>query len=153
MLRQQLAELVDDRKDRVRAAIHDGATTNLHDLHPGEEPDRASASDGASEVAVEERLAREWRGDVLGGVAGVGHGGESSVCGDNGADMLAGERAGQVAGDEAVHNLHLANMARLLEQVEHRELEDRVVQSPRLHLVDRDLGSIWRPWRFSGSPS
>ena len=136
MLRQQLAEFVDHRVDRVRAAIHDGATADLHDLDPGEEPDRASASDGAREVAVEERLARERRGDVLGGVAGVGHGSESSVGGDKGADMLAGERAGQVAGDEAVHNLHLANVARFLEQVEHRELEDRVVQSLRLHLVD-----------------
>jgi len=34
---------------------------------------------------------------------------------------------GQIAGDEAVHNLHLADAARRLEQVEHRELEDRVV--------------------------
>src|SRR5262245_43599121 len=62
-----------------------------------------------------------------------------SARGDDGADGLAGERAGQIAGGEAVHNLHLADMARLLEQVEHLELEDRVVQSLRLHLVDRDL--------------
>jgi hypothetical protein len=30
----------------------------------------------------------------------------------DGADMLAGERAGQVAGDEAVYNLHLADVIR-----------------------------------------
>jgi hypothetical protein len=48
MLRQQLAELVDDRMDRVRAAIHDRATADLHHLHPGEETDRTSTSDGAT---------------------------------------------------------------------------------------------------------
>ena len=35
-----------------------------------------------------------------------------SARGDDGADVLAGERAGQIAGDEAVHNLHLADVAR-----------------------------------------
>ena len=66
MLGKKLAQLVDERKDRVRAAIHDGAAADLHDLQPGEEPDRASAGDGTGEVAVEEGLARERRGDVLG---------------------------------------------------------------------------------------
>src|ERR1700722_14303198 len=37
MLLHHLAQLFYDRKDRVRAAIHDRATAYLHDLHPGEE--------------------------------------------------------------------------------------------------------------------
>ena len=75
MLRQELAEFVHEREDRVRAAIHDGAAADLHDLQPGEEPDRTPAGDGAGELAVEEGLARERRGDVLDRVGGVGHGG------------------------------------------------------------------------------
>ena len=70
VLGQQLAQLVDERQDRVRAAIHDGAAADLHDLHPGQEPDRASAGDGTGEIAVEEGLARERRGDVLDLVGG-----------------------------------------------------------------------------------
>jgi hypothetical protein len=38
--------------------------------------------------------------------------------------MLACERACQVAGDEAVHDLHLVDMAGLFQKVEHRELKD-----------------------------
>ena len=52
-----------------------------------------------------------------------------SARGDDGADVLAGERAGQIAGDEAVDDLHLADVARRLEQVEHREFQDRIVQA------------------------
>src|SRR5277367_5366209 len=66
--------------------------------------------------------------------------GVASLRADDGADMLAGERAGQVAGDEAVHDLHLVNVTPRLEEIEHRELEDRIVQPLRLHLVDCDLG-------------
>src|SRR5690242_3855071 len=62
-----------------------------------------------------------------------------SACSDDGADMLAGERAGEVARDESVHDLHLADVACRLEQVEHGEFEDRVLQTLRFHLVHRDL--------------
>src|SRR5215471_12492425 len=55
------------------AAIHDGAAADLHDLHPREKPDRAAAGDGTGEIAVEQGLARERRGDVL-DLVGVGHG-------------------------------------------------------------------------------
>lgn len=74
VLGQELPELVHDREDRVRAAIHDGASADFHDLKPGEKPDRAPASDGGGEFTVEEGLARERRGDVLdaGGVVGQG---------------------------------------------------------------------------------
>src|SRR6202044_2336856 len=40
--------------------------------------------------------------------------GLASLRADDGADMLAGERAGQVPGDEAVHDLHLVDVARIL---------------------------------------
>jgi hypothetical protein len=53
MLGQELAELIHDRKDRFRAAIHDGAAADFHDLKPGENPDRAAAGDGTGEFAVE----------------------------------------------------------------------------------------------------
>ena len=59
MLLHELAEFVHDRKDRVRAAIHDRAAADLHDLHPREEPDGTPAGDGASEIGVEQGLARE----------------------------------------------------------------------------------------------
>ena len=73
MLGQQLAELVHERKDRLRTSIHDGAAADLHDLHPGQEPDGPPARNGTGEVAVEQGLARERRGDVLDGVGGFGH--------------------------------------------------------------------------------
>ena len=73
VLRQKRPQLVHEREDRLMAAIHDGAAADLHDLHPREERDRASASDGIGEIAVEEGLARERRGDVL-DLAGVIHG-------------------------------------------------------------------------------
>src|SRR5215831_8935789 len=50
-----------------------------------------------------------------------------SARGDDGADGLAGECAGQIAGDEAVHNLHLADVPCRFQQIENRELEDRIV--------------------------
>jgi hypothetical protein len=56
MLRQELPEFVHEREDRLVAAVHDGATADLDDLQPGEEPDRPPASDGASELAVEKGL-------------------------------------------------------------------------------------------------
>jgi hypothetical protein len=34
-------------------------TANLHDLHPGEEPDRKLVGDRTSELGVEESLTRE----------------------------------------------------------------------------------------------
>jgi hypothetical protein len=55
------------------APVHDGAAADLYDLYPREEPDRTSAGDGASKIAVEEGLARERRGDVL-DLVGVSHG-------------------------------------------------------------------------------
>src|SRR6185312_1230367 len=75
MLRQEIAEFVYEREDRVRAAIHDGAAADLHDLQPGEELDRTLVGDRACELAVEEGLARERRDDVLDFVGGPGHGG------------------------------------------------------------------------------
>lgn len=54
--------------------------------------------------------------------------------------MLASECAGQVAGDEAVDNLDLVDVACFLEQVKHRKLQDRVLQPLGLHLIDRYLG-------------
>ncbi len=140
MLRQELADLFDDRQDRLMAAIHDGAAADLDDLQPGQDADRAPAGDGAGEVAVEQGLPRERRGDVLDGVGGWSWK-VSSARGDDGADMFAGERAGQIAGDEAVDDLDLADMARRLEQVEHREFEDRVAQP---------LAPSSRQRRFSG---
>src|SRR6185295_18838831 len=64
-----------------------------------------------------------------------------SARGDDGADGLAGEGAGQIAGDEAVHDLDPADVACRFEQIENRELEDRIVQPLRLHLAHRDLGN------------
>jgi hypothetical protein len=55
------------------APVHDGAAADLHDLHLGEKPDRASAGDWAREIAVEEGLTRERRGNVL-DLVGVSHG-------------------------------------------------------------------------------
>src|SRR6516164_6724869 len=37
VLRQEIPEFVHEREDRVRAAIHDGAAADLHDLQPWEE--------------------------------------------------------------------------------------------------------------------
>jgi hypothetical protein len=47
--------------------------------------------------------------------------------------MLSGEGTGQVARDKAVHDLYFADVARVLEQVEHRKLEDQcdTAGSPR----------------------
>jgi hypothetical protein len=77
VLRQEIPEFVHEREDRVRAAIHDGAAADLHDLQPGEKLNWALVGDRASELAVEESLARERRDDVLDLVGGVGHGGDS----------------------------------------------------------------------------
>jgi hypothetical protein len=59
--------------------------------------------------------------------------------GDDGADVLTSERAGQIAGNEAIHDLHLADLACRLEQVQHTEFEDRVVQPLGFHLGYRNL--------------
>src|SRR5262249_22140675 len=73
MLLHELAELVHDRQDRIRAPIHDRAAADLHDLYPGEETDRTPTRDRACELDVEQGLAGERRGDVLGRGA-FGHG-------------------------------------------------------------------------------
>src|SRR5262249_35511821 len=73
VLRQQGPQFLYERQDHLMAAIHDGAATNLDDLHPRQEPDRAAAGDRASEIAIEQGLARERRGDVL-DLVDVGHG-------------------------------------------------------------------------------
>src|SRR5580698_6943562 len=80
---------------------------------------------------VRSELSRVWRAsgeatclaELAGSVIGV-----ASLCADDGAHMLAGERAGQVAWDEAVHDLHLVNVTPRLEEIEHLELKDRIVQ-------------------------
>ena len=72
MLGQERSQFVDERQDGLMAAVHEAAA-DLHDLHPREEPDRLAAGDGAGEIAVEQGLARERRGDVL-DLVGVGHG-------------------------------------------------------------------------------
>lgn len=59
VLRQQRAQLVDERQDRFVAAVHDGASADLYHLHPGQKLDRACAGDRTGEIAVEEGLARE----------------------------------------------------------------------------------------------
>src|SRR5215475_12388175 len=59
VLRQKRAQLVHEREDRFMAAIHDGAAADLHNLYPREETDRAFACNGASEILVEQGLARE----------------------------------------------------------------------------------------------
>ena len=74
MLGQERAQLVDDRQDRFVAAVHDRAAADLDDLQPGQQLDRAVAGDGTGEIAVEQGLARERRGDVL-DLVGVGHDG------------------------------------------------------------------------------
>ncbi len=136
---QKFSDLVHDRKDRVAAAIHDGAASDLHHLQPRQQPDRPLAGDGSGKFAVEQGLARERRGDVLDGVSCVGHDVSLSTRGDDGADVLASKRTGQVAGDKAIHNLHLTNVACRGEQIEHAEFEDRVLQPLGLHFGDRDL--------------
>ncbi len=87
VLRQQIADLLHERKDRLRAAIHDGAATDLHDLQPGENLDRTLVGDRAGELAVKQRLARKRRDNVLDVVGSLlagsllagslGHGGHS----------------------------------------------------------------------------
>src|SRR5262245_3918315 len=41
--------------------------------------------------------------------------------GDDGTDVLTGKRAGQIAGNEPVDDLHLTDMARLGQQIQHRK--------------------------------
>jgi hypothetical protein len=65
VLGQQRAQFGDHRQDRVAAAIHDRAAADLHDLQPGQEPDRPRAGDRAGEAWIEQGLTRERRGDVL----------------------------------------------------------------------------------------
>src|SRR6516164_9431093 len=73
VLSQKCPQLVDEREDCLMAAIHDGAAADLHNLHPREEPDRASAGDWARKIVVEECLPGEGRGDVL-DLVGISHG-------------------------------------------------------------------------------
>ena len=98
MLGQEFPQSSTTGEDRVRAAIHDRAAADFHHLQPGEYPDWATASDGTGEFAVEEGLAREWRSDVFDVVGVVDHDSRFLARGDDGADVLAGERAGQIAG-------------------------------------------------------
>jgi hypothetical protein len=76
MLGKKRPQLVNEREDCLMATIHDGASADLHDLHPGEESDRVFARNGLGEIAVEKGLARERRGNVLDRV-GVSHGDSS----------------------------------------------------------------------------
>src|SRR6516164_9760314 len=69
------------------------------------------------------------------------------ACSDDGADVLAGERTGKIAGEEAVHYLYFADVACGGEQIEHRELEDRILQPLCLHLGHRDLWNKSRTLR------
>ena len=43
------------------------------------------------------------------------------------------------SGDEAIHDLHLADVTCRFEEIENRELKDRIVQALGLHLGHRDL--------------
>ena len=104
------AQLVDERQDRVAAAVHDRAAADLDDVQPRQQRGSAGRSaTGRTRSRVEQGLARERRGDVLRD-AGVGGGSVigvvSSVGRDDRADVLAGEGAGDVAGLEAVDDLH-----------------------------------------------
>ena len=78
VLLHQLAKFVDDGQDRVRAAIHDRAAADLHHLHPRKKPDWTPARHRTGEIGIEQRLARERRGDVLGRVGSFGHVGLTS---------------------------------------------------------------------------
>src|SRR5262245_61946678 len=56
VLRQEIAELVHEREDRVRAAIHDGAASDLHDLQVRSWIGRLSATGRVSSLSR-----RVWR--------------------------------------------------------------------------------------------
>src|SRR6202050_869472 len=96
---------------------------------------------------VSSESSRVWRASgeatcLAEGVASVM--GVASLRAADRAHVLAGERAGQVARDEAVHDLHLVDVTRRLEKIEDREFEDRIVQPLCLHLVDCDPGNEFR---------
>ena len=55
------------------------------------------------------------------------------------ARLISSERAGQIAGDKAIHHVQLTNIARRGEQIDHPKFEDRVLQPLGLHFGDRDL--------------
>src|SRR5262249_21410793 len=98
---------------------------------------------------VRSRSSRVWRASgeatcLMWLVSGIAI---PSTRGDDGADMLTGERAGQIARNEAIYDLHLADVARRGEQIEHREFEDRVLQALGLHLGHRGLGDEGRALR------
>src|ERR1700735_78144 len=92
---------------------------------------------------VRSESSRVWRAsgeatclaEAAGSVMGL-----ASLRADDGADMLAGERAGQIARDKPFHDLPFVDVARVFQEIEHREFEDRIVQPRRLHFVDTDLG-------------
>jgi hypothetical protein len=73
MLLHQLAQFVHDGQDRIRAAIHDRAAADLHDLHPGQEADGPPARHRTGQIRIEQRLARERRSDMLGRIGAFGH--------------------------------------------------------------------------------
>src|SRR5262249_32931786 len=68
-----LAQFLDDRKDGFRAAVHDRAAADLHNLHPGQEPDGTPARHRTGQIGIEQGLARERRSDMLGRVGSFGH--------------------------------------------------------------------------------
>src|SRR6266571_5038425 len=77
----------------------------------------------------------------------------SSARSDDGSDMLARERAGETAGDEAIHDLHLVDVTSRGEEIEHREFQDRILKTLRLHLGHRDFrdeGRVLRRFRVRG---
>src|SRR5579871_4140309 len=79
-----------------------------------------------------ERRGRAWRRKLRSSLF-------SSNRSDDRADMLAGKRTGQVAGDEAINDLDFADMLCLLQEIEHWEFENGIVKAPGLHLVDRNF--------------
>ena len=78
--------------------------------------------------------------DVMASVARVDVGSimrrPASVGGDDGADVLAVERAGQVARLQPVDDLNRAPVLGVLHHLEHAALDDDVVQVQRLQLLD-----------------
>ena len=64
---------------------------------------------------------------------------------DEGADVFAGQGAGQVARHQSIDDLDLAHVAGGLEQVQHGEFQDGVVEPLGLHFIHgnfRDKGGV-----------
>ena len=82
VLGQDPPQLVDQRQDRVGAAVNDRASADLDYGEPGQQADGLPDGGRPGQVGVEEGLAGEQRLDVLLPGCGGGHAQSSSVGGD-----------------------------------------------------------------------